>query len=106
LKRMYRAQPDGLAGNEDCGQMSAWYIMAALGLYCVDPVSGNYVFCSPLFERAEWRVAPGRTLTIEARNNSPDHPYIQSVSWNGAPHAEVWISHAALSQGGHLQFNL
>jgi predicted alpha-1,2-mannosidase len=106
LNTMYRAEPDGLAGNEDCGQMSAWYVMSALGLYAVDPVSGAYVFASPLFERAQLRVARGRTLTIEARNNAPDHPYIQSVQWNGKPYSKVWITHAELQQGGHLLFKL
>jgi predicted alpha-1,2-mannosidase len=106
LKTMHRAQPDGLAGNEDCGQMSAWYLMSALGLYAVDPVSGNYVFSSPLFDRAELQIAPGRTLTIETRNNSPDHPYIQAVRWNGAPYRKVWISHAELIRGGKLVFEL
>lgn len=106
LKTMYRADPDGMAGNEDCGQMSAWYLMSALGLYAVDPVSARYVFGSPLFDRAELQVGPGRVLTIEARNNAADHPYIQSVRWNGARYTKVWISHAELARGGHLVFEL
>jgi len=106
LKTMYRAEPDGIAGNEDCGQMSAWYLMSALGLYAVDPVSARYVFGSPLFDRAQLQVAPGRELVIEARNNAPDHPYIQSVRWNGRPYSRVWISHAELARGGHLVFEL
>jgi predicted alpha-1,2-mannosidase len=106
LKTMYRAAPDGLAGNEDCGQMSAWYLMSALGLYAVDPVSGNYVFSSPLFERATIAIAPGRTLEIETRDHSPAHPYIQAVRWNGAPYQKVWISHAELARGGRLVFEL
>jgi predicted alpha-1,2-mannosidase len=106
LRTMHRAEPDGIAGNEDCGQMSAWYLMSALGLYAVDPVSARYVFGSPLFERAELQVAPGRKLTIEARNNAPDHPYIQSVRWNGRSYSKVWISHAELANGGHLVFEL
>jgi predicted alpha-1,2-mannosidase len=106
LKTMHRAEPDGMAGNEDCGQMSAWYLMSALGLYAVDPVSARYVFGSPLFDRAELQVAPGRKLVIEARNNAPDHPYIQSVHWNGRSYSKVWISHAELANGGHLVFEL
>jgi predicted alpha-1,2-mannosidase len=106
LTTMYRAAPDGLVGNEDCGQMSAWYLMSAFGLYAVDPVSGVYVFGSPLFDRVSLRVAPGRTLIIEARNNAPDHPYIQSVRWNGELHSKVWISHAQLQQGGRLVFEM
>ena len=107
LQTMHRAEPDGLAGNEDCGQMSAWYLMSAIGLYAVDPVSGVYVFGSPLFSRAELQVnAAGRKLVIEARNNAPDHPYIQSVRWNGKPYSKVWIRHAELAQGGHLSFKM
>lgn len=106
LQTMHRAEPDGIAGNEDCGQMSAWYLMSALGLYAVDPVSARYVFGSPLFDRAQLQVAPGRKLTIEARNNAPDHPYIQSVHWNGRSYSKVWISHAELAKGGHLVFEL
>lgn len=106
LKTMYRAQPDGLAGNEDCGQMSAWYLMSALGLYAVDPVSGVYVFGSPLFERAELTVGEGRKLIIEARRSSADHLYIQSARWNGRPYSKTWISHAQLVAGGHLQFQM
>jgi len=106
LNTMYRAKPDGLAGNEDCGQMSAWYLMSALGLYAVDPVSDIYVFGSPLFDRAELMVADGRKLTIEARNNAPDHPHVQAVRWNGKPYSRLWIRHADLCKGGWLVFEL
>ncbi|HLZ97157.1 MAG TPA: GH92 family glycosyl hydrolase [Steroidobacteraceae bacterium] len=106
LKTMYRAEPDGLAGNEDCGQMSAWYVMSALGLYAVDPVSGIYVFGSPLFDRAEVMIADGRKLVIEARNNAPDHPYVQAVRWNERPYSKLWIRHADLIKGGRLVFEL
>lgn len=106
MKTMYRALPDGLAGNEDCGQMSAWYLMSALGLYAVDPVSGVYVLGSPLFERAEVAVGQGRKLIIEARHNSPDHPYIQSARLNGRPYSKTWISHAQIVAGAHLQLTM
>jgi predicted alpha-1,2-mannosidase len=106
LQSMYRAEPDGLAGNEDCGQMSAWYLMSALGLYPVDPVIGVYVFGSPLFSRTELQVGQGRSLVIEARNNAPDRPYIQSVRWNGRPYSKVWISHTELIGGGRLVFEM
>ncbi|MEA1673156.1 GH92 family glycosyl hydrolase [Nitrospirillum sp. BR 11163] len=106
LKTMYRADPDGLAGNEDCGQMSAWYLMSALGLYAVDPVTPIYVFGSPLFDRVDVSVGEGRTLTIEAAGNAPDSPYIQSVTWQGKPYTRTWIRHADLIQGGRLVFTL
>ena len=101
---MYRDQPDGLAGNDDCGQISAWYVLSALGFYPVDPVSATYVLGSPLFDRAELTLAQGRRLMIEARNNGPDRPYIQSVQWNGQPYSRTWFRHADLAAGGHLLF--
>jgi predicted alpha-1,2-mannosidase len=106
LDTMYRASPDGLAGNEDCGQMSAWYVMGALGLYAVDPVSATYVFGSPLLNRAEITLANQRKLVVETMGNGPDKPYIQSVSWNGKPWTRSWISHAELTAGGVLTFHM
>jgi predicted alpha-1,2-mannosidase len=100
LETMYHNDPDGLAGNEDCGQMSAWYILSALGFYAVDPVSGNYVIGSPLFDRATIQLGNGRSLVIEAEGNAPNKPYVQSVTWNGQPHAKSWFSHAQIAEGG------
>ena len=79
--------------------------MSALGLYPVDPVSAAYVFGSPLFERAEMRVAGGR-LIVEARGNAPDRPYVRAVSWNGRPWTKSWIPHAAIAAGGRLVFEM
>jgi predicted alpha-1,2-mannosidase len=104
LETMYRAAPDGLAGNEDVGQMSAWYVLGALGLYAVDPVSAHYVFGSPLLDRAEVELAAGRRLVVQAKGNGHGKPYIQSVTWNGKPWTKSWISHAELVQGGTLEF--
>lgn len=106
LETMYPAEPDGLAGNEDCGQMSAWYVMSALGLYAVDPVSANYVFGSPLLDRAEVALAGDRKLVIKTTGNGPGHAYIQSVQWNGKPWTRSWISHAQLAAGGTLEFQM
>jgi len=102
LETMYRNDPDGLAGNEDCGQMSAWYIMSALGFYAVDPVSGNYVFGSPLFDRATIALGNGKTLVIQAERNAPTKPYVQSVTWDGKPYTKSWFSHAQIAQGGTI----
>ena len=103
---MYKAEPDGEIGNDDCGQMSAWFVMSALGFYPVDPVSAVYVFGSPLFDRAEVRLGQGRTLRVIARGNAPDAPYVQSVRWNGKPWTRNWISHADLAKGGELEFEM
>ena len=105
MARLYHAAPDGMAGNDDCGQMSAWYVLSALGLYPVDPVSGVWVFGSPLFSHAEVRV-DGGTLSIEAPGNGADTPYIQSVTWNGRPHAQAWIGQRQLARGGRLVFRM
>ncbi|MDV6332644.1 GH92 family glycosyl hydrolase [Asticcacaulis sp. 201] len=104
LRTQYRDDPDGMAGNEDCGQMSAWYILSALGFYPVDPVSGVYVFGSPLFPKADITLGNGRQLTILADGAGDDKPYIDSVSWRGVPQTRSWIGHADLMQGGVLHF--
>jgi predicted alpha-1,2-mannosidase len=106
LKTMYNNASDGLAGNEDCGQMSAWYVMSALGLYAVDPVSGNYVLTSPFFDKATLKVTGGARLVIEARRSSPDAIYIESVTINGKPSDKLWVSHEEIAHGGHMVFEL
>jgi predicted alpha-1,2-mannosidase len=106
LTEMYKADPDGVIGNDDCGQMSAWFILSALGFYPVDPVSAVYVFGSPLFDDAEVALGGGKTLRIRARGNGPDAPYVQSIRWNGKPWTRNWIDHAALAQGGELEFEM
>lgn len=106
LDTMYPAEPDGIAGNDDCGQMSAWYVLSAMGLYSVDPVSTNYVFGSPLLDRAEIALGGQRKLVVQTVGNGADQPYIQSVSWNGQPWTKSWISHAELAAGGTLEFKM
>ncbi len=106
MDTMYPPEPDGLAGNEDCGQMSAWYVMSALGLYAVDPVSTNYVFGSPILDHAEIALGGDRKLAIRTVNNGANRPYIQSVTWNGKPWTRSWISHADLAAGGTLEFHM
>jgi len=106
LGEQYRDARDGLSGNEDCGQMSAWYVLSALGFYPVDPVSGNYVLGSPLFRSAELDVGGGRVLRIVARRNSAKNIYVQRVRWNGKPYTRSWIRHADLAAGGTLEFEM
>jgi len=100
LETMYHNDPDGVAGNEDCGQMSAWYVLSALGFYAVDPVSGNYVFGGPLFQRATIHLTNGKKLEIESVGNGPGKVYVQSVTWNGNPYTKSWFSHAQIAEGG------
>jgi putative alpha-1,2-mannosidase len=103
---MYPPLPDGTAGNDDCGQISAWYVLSALGLYAVDPVSTEWVFGSPLVDRGEVTVGEGRKLVVETRGNGPGKPYIQSVTWNGKPWTKSWIDHKDLTAGGTLVFEM
>ena len=103
---MYQAAPDGLAGNEDCGQMSAWYVMSAMGLYTVDPTTAIYVFGSPLFDKVSLTLASGRRLTILAPGNGNEAPYIQSVTFNGRPWTKSYIHHETLMAGGTLTFHM
>lgn len=106
LTTMYEAAPDGVIGNDDCGQMSAWFILSALGFYPVDPVSATYVLGSPLFDRAQVRLGNGRKLVIEAPGNGPHRPYYGRVEFNGRPHDRCWIGHQELMQGGTLRFHM
>ena len=102
LDSQYNNAPDGLAGNEDCGQMSAWYAISALGFYAVDPVSANYVFGTPLFDKATIDVGGAKPLVIEARRKSEKDIYIQSVTLNGKPYGKSWFRHADVAQGGTI----
>ena len=101
MATQYRDEADGLSGNEDMGQMSAWYILSALGLYEVEPASGRYWFGSPIIDKAELSVKGG-TFTIQVINNSDKHPYIKSVSLNGKPYTLPYITHEEIVKGGLL----
>lgn len=106
LETMYDNQPDGLAGNEDCGQMSAWYVMSALGFYAVDPVSGNYVFGTPLFDKATVQLGNVKNLVIEAKRTSPEDKYIQSALLHGKPYTKAWFSHSEIANGATIVFTM
>lgn len=103
LSTLYHAEPDGLSGNEDVGQMSAWYVLSALGFYEVEPAGGRYWFGTPLFDEVEMRVQGGK-LRIIAENNSSSNKYIQKVWLNGKEHDEPFIWHKDLQEGGELRF--
>ncbi len=105
LTTLYHDQPDGLSGNEDVGQMSAWYVLSSLGMYEAEPAGGRYWFGSPLFDRAEIAV-PGGTFTIVAENNSSENKYIRRVWLNGRPYTKPWIGHEEVMAGGELRFEM
>lgn len=105
-KDFYTDQPDGIIGNEDCGQMSAWHILSALGFYQVNPSNGVFVFGSPLFDKAFVNVGNGKRFEVIAKNNSPKNIYIQSVMLNGKPYENAWISYQDIMKGGTLTFTM
>jgi predicted alpha-1,2-mannosidase len=106
METMYKALPDGLQGNEDVGQMSAWYIMSAMGFYSVDPVSGNYIFGTPLFDHVSLQLGKGKRLEIVAHRKSPTDQYIQSVSFNGKPYTKSWFNHRDIVNGARIDFEM
>ena len=103
LNEMYLDQPDGLSGNEDVGQMSAWYILSSVGLYQVDPVGGRFVIGSPLFDKATVNVGGGKTFTVVAKNNSDKNIYVQSARLNGKTLKNSYVDFNHIRHGGTLE---
>ncbi|MDA0326818.1 MAG: GH92 family glycosyl hydrolase [Bacteroidetes bacterium] len=104
MNELYRDQPDGLSGNEDCGQMSAWYVLSSIGFYSVNPSNGAYVFGRPLFDSAVIELPMGKKFIVEAKNNGDENIYIQSVTLNGEPYSKSFITHKNIVEGGTLRF--
>ncbi|MFA6083244.1 GH92 family glycosyl hydrolase [Mucilaginibacter sp.] len=104
--RFYLATPDGYCGDEDNGQTSAWYVFSAMGFYPVCPGAGQYVLGAPLFKKISIRLDNGKTIRINANNNSPRHIYVQSLKLNGAVYQHNWLSHDLLMKGANLEFNM
>lgn len=103
LNEMYLDQPDGLSGNEDVGQMSAWYILSSVGLYQVDPIGGRFVIGSPLFDKATVNVGGGKTFTVVAKNNSDKNIYVQSARLNGKTLKNSYVDFNDIRRGGTLE---
>ncbi|MBN2064519.1 MAG: GH92 family glycosyl hydrolase [Sedimentisphaerales bacterium] len=106
LDTLYHDQPDGLSGNEDCGQMSAWYIMSAMGFYPVHPANGVYVFGSPALDEVTVKQPNGKNFTVVAHNNSKENIYIQSIKYNGQSYTKSYITHDMITSGGKLEIEL
>lgn len=104
--RFYLPKPDGLCGNDDCGQMSAWYIFSSMGFYPVNPVSGEYVLGAPQIPEVTISLPDDKKFTITAQNLSEENKYVQSVSLNGVEHHGNTISHKDIMQGGTLVFQM
>lgn len=106
IDELYTTKPDGLCGNEDCGQMSAWYIFSAMGFYPVNPADGRYMLGSPAVEEAVIQLAEGKTFRIEAKNQSSENIYVKSVALNGKPLSRNYITHQEVVEGGTLTFEM
>jgi putative alpha-1,2-mannosidase len=103
---MYAPTVDGLCGNDDAGQMSAWYIFSSLGFYPVTPGSSNYALGSPLIKEAIIHLKNGKSLTIKAVNQSNENIYVKSVSVNGKIIEGTQLSHFDIIEGGELVFKM
>lgn len=102
----YSPKPNGLCGNDDCGQMSAWYMFSAIGFYPVNPVSGEYVFGAPQLPEFVLHLADGKTFTIKAEGLSEANKYVKSITLNGEPYTKNFISHADIVKGGTLVYQM
>lgn len=106
LRELYKNSPDGLCGNEDCGQMSAWYVFSAMGFYPVNPVEGIYQLGTPLFEKLTIKTGPEKRFIITANKDTDQYIYVKEVLLNGNKLDRTWITHDEIMNGGELQFIL
>ncbi|MFC0772907.1 GH92 family glycosyl hydrolase [Terrimonas alba] len=103
LREEYSDGPGGLSGNDDAGQMSAWYVFAAMGFYPVDPVSNNYLLCSPIFDKVRLQLQGRKTFELRTHKTSSTAYYIKQVKWNGKPYNGNYITFSMIMQGGKLE---
>jgi predicted alpha-1,2-mannosidase len=106
MDKMYKPTPDGYCGDEDNGQTSAWYVFSSMGFYPVTPASDQYVLGAPLFKKVTIKLENGKTITINAANNSPVSRYVNSLSLDGKPYTLNWLSHSSMLKGATLNFNM
>jgi predicted alpha-1,2-mannosidase len=106
IDSMYKNRVDGLAGNDDCGQMSAWYIWSALGMYPVNPANGEYVFGSPVIDKGTITLPNGKIFSIVVKNNSKENKYINEVKLNGKVFPQLFITHQDIMKGGTLEITM
>lgn len=106
LTELYKNEPDGISGNEDCGQMSAWYVLSSMGFYSVTPASNEYIIGKPLFSKATINLENGNRFTIVAQGISDDNIYIERVSLNGQALDRTFLYHNEIMDGGSLEFQM
>ena len=106
MREEYSDGPGGLSGNDDAGQMSAWYIFAAMGFYPLNPVSGEYQLCSPLFDRVVIKLPGNKKLEIVCNKKMNSNAFINRIKWNGKIHNKNFISYSDIMKGGKLEMDL
>lgn len=106
MREQYKDQPDGLCGNEDCGQMSAWYVMSAMGFYAVAPGSNQYDLGSPIFDEVVIHLENGKDFKIVCHNQGPENVYVQSITRNGAAFDNCRIDYAMIDNGDNFVFEM
>lgn len=106
MEKLYTADPDGICGNDDCGQMSAWYVFSSLGFYPVKPVGGKYEIGVPMFREAVVNTGNGKQFVIKAPALSAENRYVKSVKLNGKPLQDMTITHAEIMNGGVIEFEM
>ena len=106
MEQLYKPTRDGYCGDDDNGQTSAWYVFSAMGFYPVCPGTTQYVLGTPLFKKMIITLSNGKTLQINAPNNSGTNQYVQSVKRNGVLHATNWVDHFDLQKGGNIEFGM
>jgi putative alpha-1,2-mannosidase len=104
MNKLYTPSPDGLCGDEDNGQTSAWYVFSAMGMYSVAPGTNQYVLGAPLFKKITLNLENGKTFVINAGNNSAENRYVQKAKLNGKTHTKTYLNHSDITNGG--TFNL
>lgn len=106
MNELYKNTPAGLCGNEDCGQMSAWYVFSAMGFYPVNPVSGQYEIGTPLFPELKLELSNGKTFTVRAPKLSKENIYIRSIKVDGKPYDKTYITHEQIMSGATVEFEM
>jgi predicted alpha-1,2-mannosidase len=106
MSQLYKNEPAGLCGNDDCGQMSAWYVFSAMGFYPVNPVSGQYEIGTPLFPEMHLHLANGKTFTVLAHGLSKKNIYIRSIRINGESYSKSYLTHQQINSGATVEFEM
>ena len=104
MTEQYSNQPDGLSGNEDCGQMSAWYVFSAMGFYPLNPADGKFILGSPGLDEISISLPGGRNFKVVAEDNSPENVNVREIFLNGEKLGRNYITYSEIMEGGELRF--